>query len=95
MDFLGDIKAAVTSLVTVFVGFPIIGSVAFITEHVYLLDQRDTLKGAANAASIATTLEQRDQLLAEGPKRPERCSQLTFLGERHAAVTSLTASPGR
>ena len=65
MNFLRDTKAAVTSFATIFFVFLTIGGGAIITEHVYLLDQRDTLKSAANAASIATTLEMRDQLIAD------------------------------
>ena len=58
-------RAAATSLMAVLVAVMAIGGGAFISEHVWLLDQRDTFKGATNAASVGATQEM-EQLLATG-----------------------------
>ena len=65
-SFVRGTRAAATSIMAVFVVIMTVGAGAVITEHVWLLDQRDTLKAASNAAGIAATLEMR-RVLADDP----------------------------
>ena len=64
--FAHDTRAAATSLVAAFVSIMAVGASALLIEHVWLVDQRDTLKAASNAAAIAGTLEMR-RALADDP----------------------------
>ena len=73
--FLRDTRAAATSLMAIFVTIMAVGGGALITEHVWLLDQRDTLKAATDAASIAATQEmgrllEADHTLSDDALRP-------------------------
>ena len=54
--FLRSTRAGATAIAAAAVTVMAVGGVALITDHVWLVDQRDTLKSAANSASIATTL---------------------------------------
>ena len=62
--FLKETRAGATALMAVFATLMALGGAAFLTDHVWLVDQRDTLKNAANAASIAATHAMRDELAA-------------------------------
>ena len=64
--FVRGTRAAATSLAAAIVGIMTVGGGALLIEHVWLVDQRDTLKSASNAAGIATTLEMR-RVLADDP----------------------------
>lgn len=64
--FLKRAEGAATSLMAVFVAIIAVGGAAFISNHVWLVDQRDTLKEATNAASIAAMQEMR-RALADDP----------------------------
>ena len=73
--FVRGTHAAATSLMAVLVAIMAVGGGALITEHVWLLDQRDTLKAATDAASIATTQEMgrlldADHTLSDDALRP-------------------------
>ena len=73
--FVRDTRAAATSLMAVLVAIMAVGGGAVISEHVWLLDQRDTLKAATDAASIATTQEMgrlldADHTLSDDALRP-------------------------
>ena len=63
--FLRDTRAGATGLVAAAVAVMTVGGAALITEHVWLVDQRDTLKGATSAASVATTIRMGQLLEAE------------------------------
>ena len=54
--FLRSTRAGATAITAAAVTVMAVGGAALITDHVWLVDQRDTLKSAANSASIATTL---------------------------------------
>ena len=64
--FVRGTRAAATSLMAVLVVLMTVGAGALLTEQVWLVDQRDTLKAATNAAGIAATLEMR-RVLADDP----------------------------
>ena len=55
--FLRDTKGGVTAFVALVVSVMTVGGAALITDHHWFVDQRDTLKAASNAASVAATLE--------------------------------------
>ncbi|MDE0104646.1 MAG: VWA domain-containing protein [Bryobacterales bacterium] len=65
-DFVEQERAAATAFMAMFVVLVAVGGGAFIIDHVALVDQRDTLKEASNAAAIATTLEMR-RVLTDNP----------------------------
>ena len=55
--FLRDTRAGATAIAAVAVTLMTVGATALTVDHLLLVDQRDTLKAAANAAGTATTLE--------------------------------------
>ena len=55
--FVGDTRAGATAIAAVAVTVMTVGATALIGDHVWLVDQRDVLKSASDAASVATTLE--------------------------------------
>ena len=63
--FLHDTRAGATAIAAAAVTVMAVGGAALITDHVWLVDQRDTLKSAANSASIAATLEMNRMLEAD------------------------------
>jgi len=63
--FLRSTRAGATAIAAAAVTVMAVGGVALITDHVWLVDQRDTLKSAANSASIAATLEMNRMLEAD------------------------------
>ena len=60
--FVGDTRAGATAIAAVAVIVMTVGATALIGDHVWLVDQRDVLKSASDAASVATTLELNRQL---------------------------------
>ena len=62
MSFWRDTRAAATALTAIVIALMTIGAGALITDHVVLVDQRDTLKDASSSAAIAATQEM-DRLL--------------------------------
>ena len=55
--FLRDVRGGATAIVAAAVTVMTVGGTALIGDHLWLVDQRDTLKSAAAAASVAATLE--------------------------------------
>ena len=64
--FIKDTRAGATGIASVAITVMTVGGAALITDHVWLVDQRDVLKTAAEAASIAATLDV-DRQLAGNP----------------------------
>ena len=60
--FLHDTRAGATALVAAVVTVMSVGATALIADHAWLVDQRDVLKTATDAGSVATTLEMIRQL---------------------------------
>ena len=56
-NFLRDTRAAATAIVAAVASVMVVGGAALVVDHSWLVDQRDTLKSASVAASIAATLE--------------------------------------
>ena len=63
--FLRSTRAGATAITAAAATVIAVGGAALITDHVWLVDQRDTLKSAANSASIAATLEMNRMLGAD------------------------------
>ena len=61
-QFLHDTRAGATALVAAAVTVMTVGATALIVDHTWLVDQRDVLKTATDAGSVATTLEMIRQL---------------------------------
>ena len=55
--FVDDTRAGATAIAAAAVTVMTVGASALIIDHVWLVDQRDVLKTAADAAAIAATLE--------------------------------------
>ena len=65
--FIQDTRAGATAIASAAITVMTVGAAALITDHVWLYDQRDVLKTAAEAASIAATLDI-DRQLAKNPR---------------------------
>lgn len=65
--FIEDTRAGATAIAAAAATVMTVGAAALITDHVWLVDQRDVLKSAADAASIAATLDI-DRQLAANPR---------------------------
>ena len=55
--FLGDARAGATAIAAAAVAAMTVGGTALIGDHIWLVDQRDALKSASDAAGVAATLE--------------------------------------
>ena len=62
--FLVCTRAGATSIAAAAVTVMMVAGAALIIDHAWLVDQRDTLKSAANAAAMAATIEMNRQLAA-------------------------------
>ena len=60
--FLRDARAAATAVAAIAVTVATVSATAFVADSSWLVDQRDVLKSASNAAGIAATLELSRQL---------------------------------
>ena len=58
--FLRETRAGATAIAAAAVTMMTLGGAALIVDHVWLVDQRDLLKSATDAAAIAATLELQD-----------------------------------
>ena len=65
--FVHDTRAGATAIAAAAATVMTVGASALIIDHVWLVDQRDMLKTAADAAAIAATLEI-DRQLASNPR---------------------------
>ena len=63
--FLRSTRAGATAIAAAAVTVMAVGAAALVSDHVWLVDQRDTLKSAADSASIAATLEMSRKLEAD------------------------------
>ena len=66
-DFLRDTRAGATALAAAAITVMTVGAAALISDHVWLVDQRDVLKSASDAGTVAATLEM-NRHLAENPR---------------------------
>ena len=63
--FLRNTRAGATAIAAAAATIMAVGGAALITDHVWLVDQRDVLKSAAPAASVATTHEMSRRLFSD------------------------------
>ena len=63
--FLHDARAAATAITAAAVTVMAVAGAALVTDHAWLVGQRDTLKSATDSASIAATLEMNRMLEAD------------------------------
>lgn len=63
--FLADTRAGATAIAVAAVTVMTVGATALITDHVWLVDQRDVLKTASDAAGLAVTLQMERELAAD------------------------------
>ena len=64
--FARSTRAGATSIAALAVAVVALGSGGLATDYLWLLDQRDTLKRAANAAAVASTIELNDAIGKSG-----------------------------
>ena len=83
-DFLRSTVAGSTAIVATVVTIMTIGAGTLLIEHENLVDQRDTLKSASNAASIAMTAEM-NRVLASQPNISDDVltAYLAVIGRRY------------
>ena len=62
LRFLRDTRAGATAIAAAAVTVMTVGGAALIGDHAWLIDQRDVLKTATDAATVATTIEMTRQL---------------------------------
>ncbi len=65
LRFLREVRGGATAIVAASVTVMTVGGAALISDHLWLIDQRDVLDTAAAAASVAATLEIDRQLTAD------------------------------
>lgn len=63
--FLRDTRAGASAIAAAAVTVMTVGGAALIGDHVWLVDQRDTLKAASDAAGIAATVEFNRQMVID------------------------------
>ena len=63
--FLYDTRAGATAIASAAVAVMTVGAAALVIDHIWLFDQRDVLKTAADAAAVAATIEMKRQLAAD------------------------------
>ena len=73
--FIRETRAGATAITAAAVTVMTVFGVALIVDHVWLVDQRDLLKTAANAASVAATLELQELPRSQSDDDVERVLQ--------------------
>ena len=91
-----DTRAGATAIAAATVTVMTVGAAALITDHVWLYDQRDVLKTAADAASIAATLDI-DRQLAANPRISDTDLEAALLpvARRYVLVNLAHLAPKR
>lgn len=94
--FVDDTRAGATAFAAVAVTIMTVAGAALITDHAWLVDQRDVLKAAADAASIAATLDI-DRQLARNPSMSDADlkAKLLPVAKRYIEVNLVHLAPGR
>ena len=80
--FLRDTRAGATAIAAAAVAVMTIGGTALLGDHAWLLDQRDVLKSAADAAGVAATLEM-TRLAGEAHTDDELKAELVPVAKRY------------
>ena len=94
--FLASTRAGATAIAAAAVVVMTVGAAALITDHVWLYDQRDVLKTAAEAASIAVNLDMERQLAANpGMTDAALETALEPLAKRYVEINLAHLPPAR
>ena len=93
-EFVSDARAGVTAIAAVVVTVMTVGGAALIGDHAWLLDQRDVLKAAADAAGIAATLEM-TRLAGQTHTDEELEAELSPVAKRYILLNLEHLSPER
>ena len=78
--FLRETRAGATTIAAVAVTVMTMGATALIVDHIWLVDQRDLLKSATDAAAIAATLELQD---LSGTMSDTQAGEMQAVAERY------------
>ena len=82
--FFHDVRGGATSITAAVVTVMAVGGTALISDHIWLVDQRDVLKSAADAAAIAATLER--NRLPDGLSERKLNKKLRATAERYVKL---------
>ena len=83
--FLRDTRAGATAIAAAAVTVMTVGGAALISDHLWLVDQRDVLKTAADAAGLAATLEM-TRLAGETHTDAELKARIEPVAERYVLL---------
>ena len=92
--FVRDTRAGATAIAAVAVTVMTVGGAALIGDHAWLVDQRDVMKTAADAAGIAATLEM-TRLAGQARTDEELEAELKPVAERYILINLKHLSPER
>ena len=91
--FLRDARAGATAIAAAAVTAIAVGGAALVGDHVWLVDQRDVLKTAADAAAVAATLEMKR--LDQGLSDRQLEARLRPVAERYVKLNLAHLSKAR
>ena len=95
-QFLRDTRAGATAVVATAVTVMTIGATALLVDHLWLVDQRDMLKNASDAASIASTAEMNRQIqLRPDISDADLKTLLEPIATRYARLNLMSLPPDR
>ena len=80
--FLRDVRGGATSIMATMVAVMTVAAAALIVDHNWLVDQRDTMKNAADAAAVAATMEM-TRPGVQGKKDSELATHLKEVAETY------------
>ena len=94
--FARSTRAGATGLAAAALTLMTLGGVALVTDHVWLVDQRDTLKSASDAAAVAATIEM-GRLLNQDPtiSDADLTDALTHVARNFVLINLSHLSPER
>ncbi len=94
--FLRDTRGGATAFMAAGVTVMTVAAAALITDHIWLVDQRDVLKTAADAASVATTLAFEDQI-ADNPDITDKALKAVLkpIAQRYIEINLAHLAPAR
>ena len=92
--FVRDTRAGATAIAAAAMTVMTVGGAALIGDHAWLIDQRDVMKTAADAAGIATTLEM-TRLAGRARTDEELEAELKPVAERYILINLEHLSPER
>ena len=91
--FARSTRAGATAITAAAVSVMLLGGTALVSDHLWMVGQRDLLRGAAEAASVASVQEMKT--LPESWTDAEVKTHLTTLAERYARYNVLENAPSK